>query len=53
MNSLPAARPKTGKRMSLRKLSAQLAESGHLNGGGEAIPPQQHQDDARRVTMEI
>ena len=39
MNSLPAARPKTGKRMSLRKLSAQLAESGHLNERGKPFHP--------------
>ena len=34
MTRLPRASPKTGKRMSLRKISAALADAGHLNERG-------------------
>jgi len=37
------ASPKTGKRMSLRKISAQLAESGNLNERGR--PSNQRTND--------
>jgi len=33
------ASPKTGKRMSLRKISAELAEAGHLNENGRVFNP--------------
>ncbi len=36
---LHRASPKTGKRMSLRKISAALAEAGHLNEHGRAFNP--------------
>jgi hypothetical protein len=34
---LHRASPKTGKRMSLRKISAKLKESGHLNENGRVF----------------
>ena len=36
---LHRASPKTGKRMSLRRVSAKLAEAGHLNERGKAFNP--------------
>jgi hypothetical protein len=33
------ASPKTGKRMSLRKISAELAAAGHLNERGKPFNP--------------
>ena len=36
---LHRASPKTGKRMSLRKISAALAEAGHLNENGRVFNP--------------
>ncbi len=39
MNSLPAARPKTGKRMSLRKISQALDAAGYFNERGRPLNP--------------
>ena len=36
---LHRASPKTGKRMSLRKISAELAAAGHLNERGKPFNP--------------
>ena len=36
---LHRASPKTGKRMSLRKIAAALTEAGHLNGRGQPFNP--------------
>ena len=36
---LQRASPKTGKRMSLRKIAAALAEAGHLNERGQPFNP--------------
>ena len=36
---LHRASPKTGKRMSLRKIAAALAEAGHLNERGQPLNP--------------
>ena len=36
---LHRANPKTGKRKSLRKISAQLADAGHLNERGQPFNP--------------
>ena len=36
---LHRASPKTGKRMSLRKIAAALAEAGHLNERGRPFNP--------------
>ena len=36
---LHRASPKTGKRMSLRKIAAALAEAGHLNERGQPFNP--------------
>ena len=36
---LHRASPKTGKRMSLRKIAAALAEAGHLNERGQPFKP--------------
>ena len=39
IKKLHRASPKTGKRMSLRKISAKLEESGHLNECGKRFNP--------------
>ena len=37
VNTLPRASPKTGKRMSLRKISQALEDAGHLNEHGRSF----------------
>jgi len=39
LTRLPQASPKTGKHMSLRTISAALAEAGHLNARGRPFNP--------------
>ncbi len=47
VNTLPRPSPKTGKRMSLRKISQALEDSGHLNEQGSPSNPRSNSLDYR------